>query len=113
MIDEDEFQPNIKALKQTKPRHKNGDFILNSITNPKGQSGFGAGEGNRTLVISLEGYGSTIELHPHKGRPKTNLFKKYGGEGWIRTSVPLRDRIYSPTPLTTRPPLHISQSKKR
>ncbi len=24
----------------------------------------GAGEGNRTLVFSLEGYGSTIELHP-------------------------------------------------
>jgi hypothetical protein len=24
-----------------------------------------AGEGNRTLVFSLEGYGSTIELHPH------------------------------------------------
>ena len=25
----------------------------------------GAGEGNRTLVISLEGFCSTIELHPH------------------------------------------------
>ena len=25
----------------------------------------GAGEGNRTLVTSLEGWGSTIELHPH------------------------------------------------
>ena len=25
----------------------------------------GAGEGNRTLVISLEGFSSTIELHPH------------------------------------------------
>ena len=25
---------------------------------------FGAGEGNRTLVISLEGFSSTIELHP-------------------------------------------------
>jgi hypothetical protein len=24
----------------------------------------GAGEGNRTLVISLEGFCSTIELHP-------------------------------------------------
>jgi hypothetical protein len=30
-------------------------------------SGFGgAGEGNRTLVISLEGCCSTIELHPHR-----------------------------------------------
>ena len=25
---------------------------------------FGAGEGNRTPVISLEGFCSTIELHP-------------------------------------------------
>jgi hypothetical protein len=25
---------------------------------------YGAGEGNRTLVISLEGFCSTIELHP-------------------------------------------------
>jgi hypothetical protein len=28
---------------------------------------FGAGEGNRTLVISLEGCCSTIELHPRQG----------------------------------------------
>jgi hypothetical protein len=27
----------------------------------------GAGEGNRTLVISLEGFCSTIELHPRCG----------------------------------------------
>ena len=27
--------------------------------------GVGAGEGNRTLVVSLEGFCSTIELHPH------------------------------------------------
>ena len=26
--------------------------------------GFGAGEGNRTPTTSLEGWGSTIELHP-------------------------------------------------
>ena len=25
----------------------------------------GAGEGNRTLTTSLEGWNSTIELHPH------------------------------------------------
>jgi hypothetical protein len=29
----------------------------------------GAGEGNRTLVISLEGCCSTIELHPHWAIP--------------------------------------------
>ena len=28
--------------------------------------GDGAGEGNRTLVFSLEGCCSTIELHPHR-----------------------------------------------
>jgi hypothetical protein len=28
--------------------------------------GFGAGEGNRTLVFSLEGCCSTIELHPRR-----------------------------------------------
>ena len=32
-------------------------------------SNFGAGEGNRTLVVSLEGFCSTIELHPLVGRP--------------------------------------------
>src|SRR5881296_1880051 len=32
--------------------------------------GLGAGEGNRTLVISLEGCCSTIELHPHRGRER-------------------------------------------
>jgi hypothetical protein len=30
-------------------------------------AGIGAGEGNRTLVVSLEGFCSTIELHPHGG----------------------------------------------
>ena len=29
-------------------------------------SHFGAGEGNRTLVVSLEGFCSTIELHPRR-----------------------------------------------
>jgi hypothetical protein len=28
----------------------------------------GAGEGNRTLVVSLEGFCSTIELHPQPGK---------------------------------------------
>ena len=40
---------------------------------------FGAGDGNRTHVTSLEGWSSTIELHPHRsgrnsngGRPDVN-----------------------------------------
>jgi hypothetical protein len=37
----------------------------------------GAGEGNRTLVISLEGCCSTIELHPHRGANRlTGLAKE-------------------------------------
>ena len=45
----------------------------------------GAGEGNRTLVISLEGYGSTIELHPHSPvmnayRPELNRIRIGAGE---------------------------------
>jgi hypothetical protein len=30
---------------------------------------FGAGEGNRTLMTSLEGWGSAIELRPHDELP--------------------------------------------
>ena len=35
-----------------------------STTEPHGHVNLGAGEGNRTLVVSLEGFCSTIELHP-------------------------------------------------
>ena len=34
----------------------------------KGEGGHGAGEGNRTLVVSLGSFCSTIELHPHSSR---------------------------------------------
>ena len=37
-----------------------------SSRTPVPQTGLaGAGEGNRTLVVSLEGFCSAIELHPH------------------------------------------------
>ena len=49
----------------------------------------GAGEGNRTLVISLEGCCSTIELHPRRA----------GGGGRTRTYEGVSQRIYSPPPL--------------
>ena len=42
-----------------------------------GKQDFGAGEGNRTLVVSLEGFCSTIELHPHV--IITPMAKKYAG----------------------------------
>ena len=45
----------------------------------------GAGEGNRTLVISLEGWSSTIELHP-----LTGSFSPDGGRGKIRTFVDVK-----------------------
>src|ERR1700722_843625 len=61
----------------------------------------GAGEGNRTLVISLEGCCSTIELHPPKFECLPRLTHSSsgsvvirralrtlnGGGGWIRTNV--------------------------
>ena len=42
-------------------------FASSARSNPSACSrhaGIGAGEGNRTLVVSLEGFCSTIELHP-------------------------------------------------
>ncbi|MEY2546788.1 MAG: hypothetical protein QOG48_1905, partial [Verrucomicrobiota bacterium] len=48
-----------------------------------------AGEGNRTLVSSLEGYSSTIELHPRARRKLTRLapaakfFLACGGSSFI------------------------------
>src|SRR5262245_30158811 len=45
----------------------------------------GAGEGNRTLVISLEGFCSTIELHPQI--LNRNPTPAAGGGGRIRTFV--------------------------
>ena len=70
----------------------------------------GAGEGNRTLVISLEGFCSTIELHPpkflnlqclrftHKHFPSIELLVE--GEGFEPSK--LSQQIYSLPPLTAR-----------
>ena len=76
----------------------------------------GAGEGNRTLVVSLEGFCSTIELHPQAELHPPEGFRPVsdnlacemdGGGGWIRTNVDVRQRVYSPSPLATRAPLRI------
>ena len=59
---------------------------------------YGAGEGNRTLILSLEGFCSTIELHPPNSfapfqscgaRPGqfVSCACAGGGGGWIRTNV--------------------------
>src|SRR6266446_6484903 len=79
----------------------------------------GAGEGNRTLVISLEGFCSTIELHPPVPEPRNTtsnsdspknirlrsavphyclVARVPGGGGWIRTNVGAR-----PTDLQSAP----------
>ena len=59
-----------------------------------------AGEGNRTLTTSLEGWGSTVELHPQRclqfflpNRTALN------GSGRIRTSEGMSQQIYSLSPL--------------
>src|SRR5262245_30160032 len=80
----------------------------------------GAGEGNRTLVISLEGCCSTIELHPRTRSPtceptfaktsagafairrlasRSAAGAKAGGGGRTRTYEGVSQRIYSPPPL--------------
>lgn len=95
-----------------------------STTEPHGQ-GSGAGEGNRTLVISLEGFCSTIELHPlttairnrfpgpHcNPQQRNDLFDQVaGGGGWIRTIVGVSQQIYSLPPLATRAPLRRERMK--
>src|SRR5437016_9195164 len=64
----------------------------------------GAGEGNRTLVISLEGFCSTIELHPPSVYEIPSPMSAAeapcltGGGGWIRTNVGAR-----PTDLQSAP----------
>ena len=65
----------------------------------------GAGEGNRTLVFSLEGCCSTIELHPRQGdqltRRDTSLNRPEAGrppKGTDSSSAPLntgRFRAYT------------------
>src|SRR5512134_697373 len=82
----------------------------------------GAGEGNRTLVISLEGFCSTIELHPRiSGQIRRSPGARtalptvpplpprlpfvLGGGGRIRTYEGESRQIYSLIPLTAREPL--------
>ncbi len=45
-------------------------------------SQIGAGEGNRTLVISLEGFSSTIELRPHGSLPQQFTTRKTPKTWW-------------------------------
>ena len=86
----------------------------------------GAGEGNRTLVFSLEGCCSTIELHPRRSSCRTGFSGKrepsltcarLPDQQWWRgldsNQRRLSQRIYSPSPLTTRAPLQTAAGAMR
>ena len=105
------WRPSLYQLSYTPPR-RSGNQISGRLRRKQPFRstvvGDGAGEGNRTLVISLEGCCSTIELHPHRGRePDTSLVAASlvlvaapdGGGGRTRTYEGVRQRIYSPPPL--------------
>ena len=53
--------------------HRHG--VGHARAQARGDGRHGAGDGNRTRVISLEGWGSTIELLP-PGRPRGPCYKK-------------------------------------
>jgi hypothetical protein len=60
-----------------------------------------AGEGSRTLVSSLEGYGSTVELHPH-------VVQSVGGEGFEPSKALPSDLQSDPFDHSGNPPNIIS-----
>ena len=70
----------------------------------------GAGEGNRTPVISLEGFCSTIELHPLI-QTIIQVFALKWWRGMDSNHRRLSRRIYSPLHLTALPPLLIINYK--
>ena len=64
---------------------------------------FGAGEGNRTLILSLEGFCSTIELHPQSSNyyPFTNMVE---GEGFEPSKAEPTDLQSAPFDRSGIPP---------
>src|SRR6185437_10706151 len=58
----------------------------------------GAGEGNRTLVVSLEGFCSAIELHPRQGTPGVE------GEGFEPSKAEPADLQSAPFDRSGTPP---------
>ena len=104
-------------------RHRCGILWLKRTTKSSALAAVraaGAGDGNRTHIASLEGWSSTIELHPHSPPPtpadrpslpdRDGTSRGGGGGGRIRTYVGIRRQIYSLLPLTTRPPLQTVKS---
>ena len=75
----------------------------------------GAGEGNRTLVVSLEGFCSTIELHPPSDLCLTakQCSLRLQHAWWRGKDSNLRRQsrqIYSLIPLTAREPLRLNET---
>ncbi|CAH1747130.1 protein of unknown function [Thauera humireducens] len=82
----------------------------------------GAGEGNRTLVVSLEGFCSTIELHPRlplQNKPQSIHYNRHANRAMCAPDVKyywwrekdsnlrrLSRQIYSLIPLTAWVSLH-------
>lgn len=54
----------------------------------------GAGDGNRTRVTSLEGWSSTIELHPHCERPRNHEETLYGKTPIMGNLLPAAQQRY-------------------
>ena len=80
----------------------------------------GAGEGNRTLVVSLEGFCSTIELHPPDelicvflpfSAPSSCLWRHTGKSWWRRLDSNQRRR--KPTDLQSAPFNHSGTPPRR
>lgn len=104
-----------------RPLPYQGSALPLSHTGTLEKKPIGAGEGNRTLVISLEGFSSTIELHPPPGTTFLQLLmivqelllfpcrfylaSSSGGGGWIRTIVGVSQQIYSLPLLAAQAPL--------
>src|SRR5262245_26657172 len=94
--------PMMRIERMTSPLPR--ECSTTELHGPKPVSSSGAGEGNRTLVISLEVFCSAIELHPPRFPSPKNRARRLirprsaGGGGWIRTNVGAR-----PTDLQSAP----------
>ena len=67
---------------------------------------FGAGDRDRTDIISLEGWGSTIELHPHTGTGFYTLYfsRVVEGEGFEPPKAEPADLQSAPVDRLGTPP---------
>ena len=81
-------------------RHGQSNFFT-SVPSPRGN---GAGEENRTLATSLEGWSSTIELHPHLSAASRKDRLNTLVEGLDSNQRRRTPTVYSPVGLATQAP---------